>query len=127
MEENNLVSQDLQQKANKRDYILPALFFLALFFGFFVLITMQRLSKSYFSSKNQPSTKTTQVTQKTVENKTNNTEDSKNTTGLSQTLKADDQKQTSDVTDDLLNEIDKTQKIDVNASLNDNGLDDLSK
>ena len=48
MDENQTnapISQITEPKPSGRDYLAPALIFIALFFSFFVLITMQRLSR----------------------------------------------------------------------------------
>lgn len=119
--------QPVEKKSmDKKDYLAPALVFIALFFSFFVLITMQRLSRKAIGLDDQYGTSQAPVERVTNTMPSGQTAPS-GAPDSTKTIEEDKTKDSETVGDDLLNDIDTTTSTDVNTKYNANDLNDLNQ
>jgi hypothetical protein len=128
MQENETPMQPTPQpekKAQNRDYLAPALVFIGLFFSFFVLITMQRLTRKVIDGQDMPLIPTSQPVV-IMDQETSPAEPSKELT-VEEQMELDAQMDTDQVGNDIVNDIDATTTTDVEGVYNENDLEDLEE
>jgi hypothetical protein len=116
-------AKPVEKQKSKNDYLLPALLFIALFFAFFILITVARLTKGYVYKEDTSSFKATSVKNTIIKAKTQ-LQPTPQVESLKDTLQKDDATTTDQVTDDVLNSVDIPSEAN-DEDLDSTGLDDL--
>lgn len=104
-----------KEASPKKDFLTPALVFIALFFAFFVLITMQRLSKNY-TNPDVPAPVIMENIESTGTNK-----------GPEEMMQEDSEKDVITVGDELLMEVSTAGSSDEDSMLDSAGLDELAE
>jgi len=128
MQENETPTQPAPQpevKSQNRDYLAPALVFIGLFFSFFVLITMQRLTRRAIDGEESPIIPTPQPVMDVIQ-ETSPAEPSRDLT-VEEQMEVDAKMNPDQVGDDIIKDIDSTTTTDVEGVYSDRDLQDLEE
>ncbi|NMB70411.1 hypothetical protein GYA27_04430 [candidate division WWE3 bacterium] len=128
MQENETPIQTVaqpEQKNNNKDYLAPALVFIALFFSFFVLITMQRLTRKVIDGEDSSMVTTPQPVIEMLK-QTSDSQPSREIT-IEEQMEIDSKKNAEEVGNDIINDIDATTTTDVEGVYDERNLQDLEE
>ena len=114
-----------EQKSANKDYLAPALVFIALFFSFFVLITMQRLTRKVIDGEDAPRMNMPVPVMEELKETTNARQASETTTD--EQIKLDSEADADLVGDEIIEDIDETNNNNLEEIYGEQDLQDLDE